>query len=164
MQQPVLVPLALVLGLAACATPPPLTVHEYLKEPLVSRHKADDCNPDNIICQRMRSRDPVKTSCRPAAYSGDSLEQGEEGTTTVDVWIEAEGHVREVRVVTPNKYARLDQATIDALSRCVFPAASVTHSGGPGPYRFQFVWRIRPDGSDGSSFQIPLGPRPNWSR
>lgn len=165
MPQPALVALALVLGLAACATPPPPpTVHEYVNEPLVSTRKAEDCNMDNIICQRMRARDPVKTTCRPPAYPADSLEQGEEGTSTVDVWIEADGRVREARVVTPNKYARLDQATVDALSSCVFPATSVTHSGGPGPYRFQFDWRIRPDGSDGAVLRYPRGPRPSWSR
>ena len=124
---------------------------------------AENCNPDTVICLRMRERRRVDPTCRYPTYPVDSLKEDEQGDTVVDLMIDERGRVHEVVVVQSSGYSRLDGAAVVSFSRCVFPAEVALHSGAPAPYRIQLQWRTTDDVGQGSitgPSAAMLRPRP----
>jgi protein TonB len=69
---------------------------------------------------------PVSASrCTKPAYPMDALRAEAAGVVTMRFLIGADGAVQETKLVKSSGHASLDQAAIDALSKCRFKPAAV---------------------------------------
>jgi TonB family protein len=81
--------------------------------------------------------------CKPA-YPKDTLRAEEEGKTAVRLHVAASGELRGVSLVRSSGSARLDQAVIDAMSRCRFAPGRQGGAAVEGDFTIEYVWRLEP--------------------
>jgi TonB family protein len=91
--------------------------------------------------------------CKPT-YPAESLRALEEGKTVARIHVAASGALRGVSVIRSSGSARLDQAVIDAMSRCRFTPARHGDVAVDGSFTIEYVWRIEPPATAGGSCAI----------
>ncbi|WP_169728118.1 energy transducer TonB [Massilia alkalitolerans] len=84
---------------------------------------------------------PQPPSCAKPEWPAEARRYGLEGTTTLKFRIDPQGRPIEGSVARSSNWELLDQASIKALSTCVFPAEAVQRVQGK-TVRLQFVWKL----------------------
>jgi protein TonB len=80
--------------------------------------------------------------CRPPAYPRASLRNEETGVTVLRFIVKATGHVEQVRIIRTSGFRDLDQAAIDAFSRCLFVPAAINGKPIQSTNTIQYVWTL----------------------
>jgi protein TonB len=111
-------------GLAACAAAP---AQEY--QPKFARDYAP-----NVMLQP-----PL---CRIPAYPRASLRNEETGVTVLRFTVKATGHLERVHIVRTSGFRDLDQAALDAFSRCLFVPAAINGKPIETTNTIQYVWTL----------------------
>lgn len=85
--------------------------------------------------------DPAR-SCRQPEYPVASKRMEESGTVVLQFLIGTDGTVVESRVESSSGHVRLDQAALEALSRCRFKAGTVDGVPEQSWARLRYVWKL----------------------
>jgi len=84
---------------------------------------------------------PQSPSCAKPEWPAEARRYGLEGVTTLKFRIDPQGRPVDPSVMRSSNWELLDQASIKALSTCVFPAETVQRVQGK-IVPLQFVWKL----------------------
>jgi periplasmic protein TonB len=94
---------------------------------------------------------PVRTAatvdasqdCQAPEYPDRSRDAEEEGTVTLRLLIEPDGHVSSSAIGVSSGHARLDEAAREALSRCLFKPGTVDGKPQQSWATLKYVWKLQ---------------------
>jgi protein TonB len=92
-------------------------------------------------------RAPRRTSAPEPEYPPELRAQGLEGDVGLEVRLDAQGAIADVRVVTPSAFAAFARAAVESARRGVYEPA--TTNGTAQPYTLRFTVRFRLRKSEG---------------
>jgi TonB family protein len=97
--------------------------------------------PPSKTSQRIAPRIVNIEQCKPA-YSAESTKAGETGVTRLLLRIDADGQLVEAKVARSSGFARLDRATLDALTRCQYTVGTVDGVPTEMAFTISYNWRL----------------------
>jgi TonB family protein len=97
--------------------------------------------PPPKTAQRVAPRIVNVEECKPA-YPAESTKAGETGTTRLLLRVDASGQLVDAKVARSSGFARLDQATMDALTRCRYSVGTVDGTPTEMAFTLNFNWRL----------------------
>jgi protein TonB len=94
---------------------------------------------------------PVRTAatvdasqnCQAPEYPDRSRDAEEEGTVTLRLLIDVDGHVSSSAIGVSSGHARLDEAAREALSRCLFKPGTVDGKPQQSWATLKYVWKLQ---------------------
>lgn len=113
-----------VLVVADSAAADPELTHPQVQKPELPS-SPQQSGPAQVAPKMIRAAIPGPGSCSHPQYPAASLQEHEEGAVRIDVLVDADGHVAEVRIGQSSGHERLDQAVRDAFASCRFTPGTV---------------------------------------
>jgi TonB family protein len=136
--------MATLLLVCACAqTPHPTTLSAYVEAQFARAEQIRRCNPDQVVCSRLRDREPHEQACLPPQYPLASIKAEEDGVSEVALQLAEDGAVVQALLVKSSGHPRLDAATVDGFSKCRFPADLVRQLGGDRRHVIHYRWDLQ---------------------
>ncbi len=81
-------------------------------------------------------------ACKQPEYPSASRRLEETGAVILQFLIDVDGSVVESKVATSSGHARLDEAALEALSRCRFKAGTVDGKPEQSWARLRYIWKL----------------------
>ena len=79
---------------------------------------------------------------RPRTYPAEAARLEQEGATTIEFDVDADGSVTGRRVLVSSGFELLDKVTLDVSRRCTFKPATSDGKPVPGRTTAQLVWKL----------------------
>ena len=86
------------------------------------------------------SRNPIE--CGKPEYPRESIAAKESGMVELALYISKEGNVLKTLIRVSSGYPRLDEVTVDALSRCKFKPAILNGEPTEAWTKLKYVWKL----------------------
>jgi protein TonB len=83
------------------------------------------------------------SSCRRPGYPAGSVRRGEEGVVVIAADLDASAKIRQTRVAQSSGHEALDRATLEAVGKCRFSAATEDGVAKPATAQVRFTWKLQ---------------------
>lgn len=138
----------------ACFTAAALSLTVACSEPVWSQERAPDSSTEPSARAMLLSA----KDCAPE-YPRESLAAEQTGLVRVRIHVTASGELRGVSLIQSSGFARLDNATVDALSRCKFAPATRAGKAIDSSFTLEYNWNLEgppPGGAESCRPEYPV--------